>query len=256
MDLGYFETSLPVADIERSMAFYEALGFARVEYAEDAGTATMIRGDCRLGLFQGHLDPDRAQLIFWQGPVEDVAAKAERAGLTFLTALKGDAEGGAACMLQDPDGHPLFFIRMKTFYPQYPAHTKAAPAERPPALEIDPALGWYVASLPVEAMDRSVAFYEALGFVVVGREANNRHVTLQNADCRIGLFQGHLQPPQLQLIFWQGEVMALAEAVRRAGFDFFVEPRGDAEHGSFMLRDPDGHPLYFVRMPGVVRPTV
>src|SRR5580658_2440984 len=145
MDLGYFETSLPVKDIAASMAFYEAIGFERTEYAKHAGTATMILGDCRLGLFQGDLDPDRAQLIFWQGPVEDVAATAERAGLTFLSPLRGDAEGGAACMLQDPDGHPLFFIRMKTFYPQYPAHTKAAPAERPAPLGIDPALGWYVA---------------------------------------------------------------------------------------------------------------
>jgi lactoylglutathione lyase len=256
MDLGYFETSLPVADIGKSMAFYEVLGFARAEYAEDAGNATMIRGDCRLGLFQGHLAPDRAQLIFWQGPVEDVAAAAERSGLTFLKPLHHDAEGGCAFMLQDPDDHPLYFIRMKTFYPQYPAHTTPAPAERPPAPEFDPAFGWYMASLPVKDVDRSVAFYEALGFVVVGREADDRHVTLQNADCRIGLFQGHLQPPQLQLIFWQGEVMEIAEAVRRAGLDFYAAPRGDPEHGSFMLRDPDGHPLYFVRMPGVVRPTV
>jgi hypothetical protein len=75
MDLGYFETSLPVADIGKSMAFYEALGFARAEYAQDAGTATMIRGDCRLGLFQGHLDPPRPQLIFWQGDVDGLPPK-------------------------------------------------------------------------------------------------------------------------------------------------------------------------------------
>src|SRR5580658_658825 len=106
MDLGYFETSLPVKDIEASMAFYEALGFERAEYAEDAATATMILGDCRLGLFQGHLDPDRPQLIFWQGPVESVAGKAEQAGLNFRRALQHDAEGGAGFKLDDPDGHP------------------------------------------------------------------------------------------------------------------------------------------------------
>ncbi|MGH6957569.1 MAG: VOC family protein, partial [Caulobacteraceae bacterium] len=95
MDLGYFETSLPVKDIAASMAFYEAVGFERAEYAKDAGTATMILGDCRLGLFQGHLNPDRPQLIFWQGPVEAVAAAAEQAGLSFRVALRHDAEGGA-----------------------------------------------------------------------------------------------------------------------------------------------------------------
>lgn len=253
MDLGYFETSLPVRDLAASMAFYEAVGFERTEYAEEAGTATMIRGDCRLGLFQGHLDPDRPQLIFWQGPVEAVADAAERAGLPFRRALQHDAEGGAGFKLDDPDGNPLHFIRMKTFYPRHPRHTQAAPAERPMALAIDPAFGWYLASLPVADMDRSVAFYEALGFDIVDRMPDNRHVTLQNADCRLGLYKDHLKPERFQMIFWQGDIDALAEHMRGAGLAFRVGPKGTGDHASFMLEDPDGHPLFFIRMPGVTR---
>jgi catechol 2,3-dioxygenase-like lactoylglutathione lyase family enzyme len=253
MDLGYFETSLPVKDITASMAFYEAIGFARAEYAKDAGTATMILGDCRLGLFQGHLTPDRPQLIFWQGPVEEVAAAAGRAGLKTRVALRHDAEGGAGLMLDDPDDHPLHFIRMKTFYPQYPAHTQRAPAERPPAQASDQTAGWFEASLPVKDIARSVRFYEALGFEVVIRETKGTRVSLQSADCRLGLFQGHLDPDRLQLIFWQGDIAAMADRVRRAGLGFHKEPAGDNEHGAFMLADPDGHPLYFIHMPGVTR---
>jgi hypothetical protein len=48
----------------------------------------------------------------------------------FLRPLKKDSHGGAF-MLQDPDGHPLYVIRMTTFYPQYPRHARAAPTERP-----------------------------------------------------------------------------------------------------------------------------
>jgi lactoylglutathione lyase len=254
MDLGYFETSLPVKDIDASMAFYEGLGFACVEYARDAATATMIRGDCRLGLYQGHLDPDRAQLIFWQGPVEAVAAAAERAGLGSRLAVRHDDEGGASCMLEDPDGHPIYFIRMNTFYPEYPRHTQAAPAERPPAGQIDPIVGWYEVSLPVADMSRAVAFYETLGFEVVVRETKGARVTLQNADCRVGLFQGHLDPDRVQLIFWQGDLSAMADQVRRAGIGFHKGPDGDDDHGAFMLLDPDGHPLFFIHMPGVTRP--
>ena len=114
-----------VKDIEASMTFYEALGFTRAEYAEDAGTATMVLGDCRLGLFQGHLDPDRPQLIFWQGPIEAVAGAAEQAGLSFRSALRHDEEGGGAFMLDDPDGHPLFFIRMPGVTRQQPDPTSA-----------------------------------------------------------------------------------------------------------------------------------
>jgi len=252
MDLGYFETSLPVADIGKSMAFYEALGFARAEYAQDAGTATMIRGDCRLGLFQGHLDPPRPQLIFWRGDVDGLAVEVERKGVPFLRPLKDD-HGGAAFMLQDPDGHPLYVLRMTTFYPQYPRHTQAAPSEPPAPLKIDRSLGWYEVSLPVAEMPRSVTFYEALGFKVVLSEPNGTRVTVQNGDCRIGLFQGHLDPAQVQLIFWQGDVLELADDVRRHGLKFFRGPTGQSDHATFMLRDPDGHPLFFIRMPGVVR---
>ena len=253
MDLGYFETALPVKDIMRSMAFYEALGFARVDYAEQAGNATLVRGDCRIGLYQGHLDPDRAQLIYWQGPVDANAQTAERRGLKFRVPLKTDAEGGGAFMLEDPDGQPLFCIRMKTFYPQYPAHTRAAPAERPGSLYIDPKLGWYEASLPVQDMDATVAFYRALGFRLADSMADNRRVTLQNADCRLGFFEGYLAPDRLQLIFWQGDIDALAEHVRSAGLAFKVGPNGSGDDATFMLEDPDGHPLFFISQPGVTR---
>lgn len=253
MDLGYFEISLPVKDILASMAFYEALGFERLEYAQDAATATHVLGDCRLGLFQGHLDPDRPQLIFWQGPVEEAAATARRAGLTTRVPLRKDDEGGASVMLEDPDGAPLYIVRMKTFYPQYPAHTRAAPSERPAARPFDPIAGWFEASLPVAEMARSVTFYEALGFDVVVRETTGTRVTLQNADCRVGLFQGHLDPERPQLIFWQGDLAAMAARVREAGLAFFREPAGDNAHGAFMLADPDGHPLFFIHMPDVTR---
>ena len=252
MDLGYFETSLPVANIGASLAFYEALGFARTEYAEDAGVATMIRGDCRIGLFQGGLDPSRPQLIFWQGDVEALAADVERSGVSFMRPLRRDAHG-EAFMLQDPDGQPLNIIRMTTFYPQYQQHSRAAPTERPAALMIDHRLGWYEVSLPVAEMPRSVAFYEKLGFKAVSRESNGQRVTMQNGDCRIGLFQGHLDPARVQLIFWQGDVLELADELRRAGLKFFRGPSGQSDHASFMLLDPDDHPLFFIRMPGVVR---
>jgi predicted lactoylglutathione lyase len=64
MDLGYFETSLPVKDVVASMAFYEAVGFERTEYAADAGTATMVLGDCRFML----TDPDGHPLYFIHMP--------------------------------------------------------------------------------------------------------------------------------------------------------------------------------------------
>ena len=243
MDLGVFEIGLPAADITKSVDFYEALGFARTEPSGEAHAATLIRGDCRIGLYQGGLDPARPHLMFRQGDVDALAAAALRNGLSSLNRLNTDHHSDAF-MLRDPDAHPLHFIRRSASYPRAP---------RPAPLMTAPRLGWFELSLPVAEMARSVAFYEALAFEEVLREPSGTRVTLQNADCRIGLFQGHLDPSRVQLIFWQGDLWALADEIRREGLEFFRGPSGQSDHATFMLRDPDGHPLFFIRMPGVVR---
>ncbi len=75
-----------------------------------------------------------------------------------------------------------------------------------------------------------------------------RNVTLQNGDCRVSLCQGHLDPARPQLIFWQGDIEAIAGSVREAGLEFFREPARDDKGAAFMLRDPDGHPLFFINL--------
>jgi len=251
MDLGYFETGLPVKDIAASLAFYEALGFQRVDGSVAARSLTLARGDCRLGLYQGHLDPDKVQLIFWQGDVEAIAGEAGRRGLGFRVPLKRD-DNGVAFMLEDPDGNPLFVIHEQVFFRGEPGLAHPAPAERPQAA-VDPALGWFEISLEVADIDRAVAFYETLGFQVVVRETKGTRVSVQNGDCRVGLFKGHLQPPRPQLIFWQGDIDALAQTVTGHGLGFVNPPRRDASGAAFMIEDPDGHPLFFINMRGVAR---
>ena len=248
MDLGYFETSLDVKDIATSMAFYEALEFRCVNGGPEIGNVTMMRGDCRLGLYQGHLDPPQTQLTFWQGDINAIADHVATQGLGLVKPLKKDADG-EALMMKDPDGNPLLFIHMNTFHPGRPSHQPNTPF----TLAIDDTLGWFEASLDVKDIGQSVGFYEKLGFEVKVREAKGTRVTVQNGDCRLGLFQGHLDPPGPQLIFWQGDIDALADTVRRKGLSFFGEPKRDGEAAAFMLRDPDGQPLYFIRMPGATR---
>ena len=56
MKLGRPEISLAVADIKASLAFYEALGFKRVEGAEEEKRAVVAQPDLRIGLYEGHVD--------------------------------------------------------------------------------------------------------------------------------------------------------------------------------------------------------
>jgi catechol 2,3-dioxygenase-like lactoylglutathione lyase family enzyme len=255
MNLGQFETSLDVKDIERTLAFYKTLGFRKTGGGADVGTIATRLGDCRLTLFQGHLYPPQTQLIFWQGDVRAIADDLAGKGLSFDEGHpRFDDRGNASCMMRDPDGHPIFFINMPIDFVDEPAYAKKSPPYRPRILKPDKRLGWFELSLVVRNVARSRAFYEKLGFRLCDTGDAGRSVTLQNNDCRIALFQDVLDPPETQLIFWQGDVEAIVRDLTAKGLRFERGPTGDAAGGvGALLRDPDGQAIYFVNVPGEVR---
>ena len=248
MDLGWFEVALNVADLERSRAFYETLGFELSAGSGADGVAAMYKDDCSITLYQGHLDPARPQLIFWQGDVDAITADLTAKGLKFFRGPNSDAAGKGA-MLIDPDGHPVFFITMKKYDGNSPAtgaNGKRVKARQyPPSTKREIDLGWFEFSLPVADTDASIAFYEKLGLKRVG-ETN----TLVSNDCRLALFGLWLERPQL--IFWQGDVDAIERELSARGLKF--EPRfNDGKGTGAMLKDPDGNPLYFINKQGETR---
>jgi catechol 2,3-dioxygenase-like lactoylglutathione lyase family enzyme len=255
MNLGRFETSLDVKDIERALAFYKALGFRQTDGGVDVRTIGLRRGDCRLTLFQGHLDPPQTQLIFWQGNVRAIAYDLVRKGLSFDEGHpRYDDRGNAAGMMRDPDGHPIFFINMPVNYVDEPAHAKKSPPYRPRMLKPDKRLGWFELSLVVQDVVRSRAFYEKLGFRLCDTGDEGRSVTLQNNDCRIALFQDGLYPAETQLTFWQGDIEAIGRDLTAKGLAFERGPARGADGGvGALTRDPDGHAICFVNRPGETR---
>jgi catechol 2,3-dioxygenase-like lactoylglutathione lyase family enzyme len=257
MDLGAFEAALPVQDLKRTTAFYEGVRFVREGGDIEVGVAELRRGDCRVCLYQGQLDPDRLQLIFWQGDIDAIAAMVEAAGIPFFRGPNKADDGGGSFMLLDPDGHPLFFIFMPVHFINHPGHEQVAPP-RKPTLPFDPdmTLGWFALGLPVSDIRRSYAFYKSLGFRPTAGSLDARHITLQNRDARIALYQGYLEPPdEPQLIFWQGDVRATAAEMSAAGAvrvgRFENGPVESKEkHVACFLRDPDGQPIYLINIPG------
>lgn len=112
MDLGQFEISLDVRDIAASLAFYEALGFEVVDGSVEIKVVTLQKGDCRIALYQDYLQPPVAQLTFWNGDVDEIAADLKAKGYEFERGpFTGDG-GGRAALIKDPDGYPIYFINM------------------------------------------------------------------------------------------------------------------------------------------------
>jgi catechol 2,3-dioxygenase-like lactoylglutathione lyase family enzyme len=237
MNLGWLETSFAVADVQRTSAWYEALGFRLVETNDGGQSRTLQAGnDCRLALYQGVLDPAESQLIFWQGEVEACAAALADIGASFVRGLETNDRGEASFMVRDPDGQLLFVIR------EQGVMRTAAPA---PGSDLD--RGFFQVSLPVTDPARTAAFYELLGFRRKPFD-DLRVAALTNGECRICLYQGHLDPDELQLNFWQGDVDAVAGVALREGLNVLRGPNRDAAGAGLMLTDPDGRPVFFINM--------
>ena len=237
MNLGWLEVSFDVKDVQATRAFYEKLGFKLVGTADRGMSATLQGGNCRLTLFQGVLKPAETQLIFWQGDVEACAEALASKGVQFVRELETNDKGEASVMFRDPDGQLIFVIREN-------GETRTLPATNVSDLD----RGVFQISLPVKDLGRTVAFYELLGFRDADSKPEERVLGMSNGTDRICLYQGYLDPAELQLIFWQGDIDAVADTVRREGLGFFREPSRDASGAAFMLKDPDGRPLFFINM--------
>jgi catechol 2,3-dioxygenase-like lactoylglutathione lyase family enzyme len=205
--------------------------------ADEGKSVTLQGGNCRLALYQGILGPAETQLIFWNGDVEACAAAVTEAGVEVVSELRTKDKGDASVMFRDPNGQLVYVIRMNNV-----SRNDLAAA----APDLD--RGAFQVSLPVKDLATTVAFYETLGFHDADRKPEERVLGLSNGRDRLCLYQGYLDPKELQLIFWQGDIDAVADTARREGLDFFHEPRRDDTGAAFMLKDPDGRPLFFITM--------
>jgi catechol 2,3-dioxygenase-like lactoylglutathione lyase family enzyme len=128
-----------------------------------------------------------------------------------------------------------------------------------PATAVDdtaPELGNFSVSLTVADLAVSRAFYEKLGFSVVGGVAEQNWLVLRNGTTKIGLFQGMFEKNMLTFNpGWDGDAKTLERFtdVRELQARFEAaglkpQPRADPKSDGtayFMLVDPDGNPLLF-----------
>lgn len=111
--------------------------------------------------------------------------------------------------------------------------------------------GWLDVCLRVEDVKASRDFYERLGFRRVEGEDEEGWAVVVKGDARLGLFEPKYMSQQVTLNFRGGNVGQITEELTRRGFRFVEEPKTSSDgSGSAVLRDPDGHTLFFDTAPG------
>ena len=102
--------------------------------------------------------------------------------------------------------------------------------------------------LPVKSIQKSIEFYQKLGFNVERRQDDWRWAMLRFNDCRIMLDQSinaHPQAPRQSVLYlYPDDITEYHQQVRSRGIsapDLSVTFYG---HTEFRLEDPDGNPLW------------
>ena len=115
-------------------------------------------------------------------------------------------------------------------------------------------LGAFSISLAVKNIEASRAFYEKLGFKIIGGEASQNWLILKNGDHTIGLFQGMFEKNTLTFNpGWDGnaaqvdtftDVRDIQRQLKAQGVELLTEA-DEASTGpaSFVAIDPDGNPI-------------
>ena len=119
-------------------------------------------------------------------------------------------------------------------------------------------LGAFSISLPVKDLAASAAFYNKLGFVNFGGNADHGYLILKNGSHIIGLFQGMFEKPMLTFNpGWDQnakeldsftDVRELKATLKAAGVTFDesdpnLTTGGETGPASFVVVDPDGNPV-------------
>lgn len=115
-------------------------------------------------------------------------------------------------------------------------------------------LGAFSISLALKDIKASKAFYEKLGFKVFGGDISQNWLILKNGDHVIGLFQGMFETNMLTFNpGWDSnaqnldtfiDVRELQRQLKAQGVELMSEAdESTTGPGSFMVMDPDGHPI-------------
>ena len=104
MNLGQFSVSLNVADMDKSLAFYKALGFEQIAGEYEQNWVILANGGAVIGLFHGMFENNL--MTFNPEDARGIQASLIEQGIEIDVKAE-PGEGPAHFMVQDPDGNTI-----------------------------------------------------------------------------------------------------------------------------------------------------
>lgn len=110
--IGLFELCFDVADLEKSLKFYEKLGFKKIKGALEYGTCGITNGDVRFTLFtENYIENEfgvKFLFNFRGGNVKENYENLKDKGLIFEQNPKHWEDGSIDAKLKDSDGNLIY----------------------------------------------------------------------------------------------------------------------------------------------------
>lgn len=255
---GWFVLCLNVADVQRSLGFYEKLGFTVIGGNQVIGWAALAHPSCELHLFQGHID--RNLLNFRGGDVLAIAAHLQQQGLEPVGGVQHEPDGSTGATFIDPDGVPVY---LNTFPEEAERYAAGEACSINGGTQMLPdsqlRLGNFSYCLKCADVAATAGFYELLSLQRDGGDSKQDWVLMAAAASPPDP-ERQLEPPRLSLhqrdldrnmlCFRGGDVPALAGELAARGIYVSRKPFTDPEGGeNLVIADPDGNMIHFVTYP-------
>ncbi len=227
----FLELAVPTADIQASLAFYEALGFIQAPVGEtwEHGYAVISDGRLLIGLHAGGFDDITPVFVHsglkeWHRSLTAQGIECEQAEL--------DADSFNRVRLRDPDDGPVLLVEARTYSP---------PAGDPSRSRLG-FFGEYV--LPTHDLTAARRFWETLGLMEAWRgDTPQPWARLTGSDVTLGLYENATVLPGLA--FYTPDMAERVDALRRGGYR--LRPPGrrpGLPHCHGALTAPEGTLLY------------
>ncbi|MHC5063594.1 MAG: VOC family protein [Planctomycetota bacterium] len=117
MNLGAFSISLAVKDLQKSLAFYQKLGFKEAGGNAKQNWLILRNREITIGLFQGMFEKNiitfnpgwnnQAKNVEEFTDIREIQKQLKAAGMKLITEADEDTKGPASLTMIDPDGNPV-----------------------------------------------------------------------------------------------------------------------------------------------------